>query len=443
MPWQNIGMGDVVIPRQLCPCGGAFGMRYAAGTGRYILWHDSATGKGDRADLGQREFDALGGFKQRIGIIADFATAQHPDEEPYVPYNTVMVNPQFTDPATIVTGVRERPDERPWQGNKGLPSTRPTGELRESCARCGGAIGFRYRAEWADYLLWHRAKGSDTEQNKTVGVDRLRREGTTPFEALVAFADEAHDEDERERQAAMLAQREADRKNPARWPTLQGKRLCATGKLDKWDRVGIERAIIRAGGVWTDKVDRSTDAVVVGVRPGSVKLAAIRRNSIPTLDEAQFAALYQRSLDAANAKPLILDQEFDPVIRPFASRPIAVSAGLDGQRAVGVAGDGRIVVEGRDGLYRIAGEAEPYVGYVTIRDGDGDPARVQAPIPGRITGQPLPKNTAPAYGAGMRQARPDPAPAPAPPKPRARKPRGVVTVEEMIDRERYSRSERR
>lgn len=74
---------------------------------------------------------------------------------------------------------------------------------------------------------------------------------------------------------------------------IAGKRIVVTGILPGLTREDAEARIAYVGGYVEDKVTTSTAYVVVGTRPGKVKLEAAKRFGVPTIDAEQFlTALY-------------------------------------------------------------------------------------------------------------------------------------------------------
>lgn len=76
----------------------------------------------------------------------------------------------------------------------------------------------------------------------------------------------------------------------ARQGPLQGRRVVLTGALPTLSRAEVTALIVAAGGEVATRVNRETDYVVAGEKPGS-KLAAARQLGIQILDEAGLRAL--------------------------------------------------------------------------------------------------------------------------------------------------------
>jgi DNA ligase (NAD+) len=81
-----------------------------------------------------------------------------------------------------------------------------------------------------------------------------------------------------------------------------GLTLVATGRLERYNRQGIEERIRQLGGVVGDSVTKKTSYVIVGVFAGSKADRAVRLR-VPTLSEQEFEALVsERSRLAAGGE---------------------------------------------------------------------------------------------------------------------------------------------
>jgi DNA ligase (NAD+) len=78
---------------------------------------------------------------------------------------------------------------------------------------------------------------------------------------------------------------------------LSGRTYVLTGTLASLTREQATEAIEKLGGKVTSSVSRKTTAVIVGVDPGS-KAEKARELGVPTLDEAEFLALVEKTADA-------------------------------------------------------------------------------------------------------------------------------------------------
>ncbi|HSS11872.1 MAG TPA: NAD-dependent DNA ligase LigA [Acidimicrobiales bacterium] len=74
---------------------------------------------------------------------------------------------------------------------------------------------------------------------------------------------------------------------------LTGTSIVVTGTLEGWSREAAEEAIKTRGGKAPGSVSKKTTAVVVGVEPGTAKLAKAQELGVPILDEAGFAHLLE------------------------------------------------------------------------------------------------------------------------------------------------------
>lgn len=72
-----------------------------------------------------------------------------------------------------------------------------------------------------------------------------------------------------------------------------GKTLVATGKLEHFDRAGIEQKILSLGAKPGSSVSRKTDYVIAGEKAGS-KLDKARELGVPVLSEQQLLAMIQQ-----------------------------------------------------------------------------------------------------------------------------------------------------
>lgn len=73
--------------------------------------------------------------------------------------------------------------------------------------------------------------------------------------------------------------------------SLEGKDIVVTGKLQNYSRQGIVNAIMSKGGTSPSAVTKNTVALVVGERPGMVKIKAAVKRGIPMIDEDQLMTM--------------------------------------------------------------------------------------------------------------------------------------------------------
>ncbi|WP_163548590.1 NAD-dependent DNA ligase LigA [Candidatus Frankia nodulisporulans] len=95
---------------------------------------------------------------------------------------------------------------------------------------------------------------------------------------------------------------------------LDGVSVVVTGTLDGWSRDSATEAVQSRGGKVTGSVSKKTAFVVVGADPGASKYDKARSLKVPVLDEAGFAVLLERGVDAARAvaEPVATDGSAEP-----------------------------------------------------------------------------------------------------------------------------------
>lgn len=74
---------------------------------------------------------------------------------------------------------------------------------------------------------------------------------------------------------------------------LRDKNIVVTGKLMRFDRNQVKHAIISKGGSSSNTVTKTTAALVVGDRPGQVKVSAAILKGIPIITEDDLMAMLQ------------------------------------------------------------------------------------------------------------------------------------------------------
>lgn len=68
------------------------------------------------------------------------------------------------------------------------------------------------------------------------------------------------------------------------FPSLDGKTVVVTGKSNKYNREEIEKLITESGGFVCKSVNIATDYLLVGNRPGKIKLRAARHYNVQQID---------------------------------------------------------------------------------------------------------------------------------------------------------------
>lgn len=109
---------------------------------------------------------------------------------------------------------------------------------------------------------------------------------------------------------------------------LRNKNICVTGKVAGYTRDELGAAIARAGGQLHDGVGPYTNLLVVGERPGAIKLREAIRQNLPrmtadwllrALEAARTAQLAERRAGAAGTARRALN-DASPAIRATAAR---------------------------------------------------------------------------------------------------------------------------
>ncbi len=72
---------------------------------------------------------------------------------------------------------------------------------------------------------------------------------------------------------------------------LQGKRILATGKLQRYSREEIKETIEKYGGIPVTTVSKQTDFIIVGENAGERKLVKARELNIPIISEDEFLTM--------------------------------------------------------------------------------------------------------------------------------------------------------
>ena len=70
-----------------------------------------------------------------------------------------------------------------------------------------------------------------------------------------------------------------------------GKNVVATGKLANYTREGIKSTLRSLGAKPTASVTEKTDYLIIGEKPGGIKLDDARRHGTATITEAEFEAM--------------------------------------------------------------------------------------------------------------------------------------------------------
>lgn len=125
----------------------------------------------------------------------------------------------------------------------------------------------------------------------------------------------------------------AQQRDPRNWPDILDKRVVVTGVLAQYQRKEIARAVEDAGGYHYEKVDEATDLLVVGLRPGAVKINAAKRYRVPTIGDDDFMALLARSVTANIRRKRSYAEKSRPPLG-FSAGPIGVTTPVDIDREV-------------------------------------------------------------------------------------------------------------
>lgn len=72
--------------------------------------------------------------------------------------------------------------------------------------------------------------------------------------------------------------------------SFYGKTVAITGKLENYTRTGIQSRLLELGAYPASAVNRNTDYLLVGAKPGS-KLGKAKALGIPILSEQEFEAM--------------------------------------------------------------------------------------------------------------------------------------------------------
>ncbi len=199
-----------------------------------------------------------------------------------------------------------------------------TNGYADDCA-CGGCLGWYYTGKSREYHFWHIDLGSDVRRDSTVSNAYLAQRGRSPETQLMSSVERWHRED----RVAQLAREEeamlAQQRDPRNWPDILDKRVVVTGVLAKYQRAEIARAVEEAGGYHYDKVDRNTDLLVVGLRPGAVKQREAKSYRVPTIGDDDFMALLDRSVTANKRRQRSYAEKSRPqtVLTNTLNRPVA------------------------------------------------------------------------------------------------------------------------
>ncbi len=72
---------------------------------------------------------------------------------------------------------------------------------------------------------------------------------------------------------------------------LNGKTICVTGTLNRYDRIKIKETIEANGGKAASSVSKKTTFVLVGAKPGQSKIDKAAELGVPTITEEEFEAM--------------------------------------------------------------------------------------------------------------------------------------------------------
>lgn len=161
---------------------------------------------------------------------------------------------------------------------------------------CGGRLAIKRRAGDRSADLTHTSRGGRRAFASDVPV---AANGIPERARLDRWLGQVHAIDEREKGGAMPTTNA-----PAAPPAsdLKGVAICVTGKIAGYTRQSIGAAIAGAGGTNHKEVLPYTDYLVVGERPGGVKLREARLYGVATRDETWLLASIQFSLRLQNQR---------------------------------------------------------------------------------------------------------------------------------------------
>lgn len=431
-------MTQELVPAQPCPCGGELGLNYSSFAERFFVWHRGfrqSIAEPDTTRLTYEEFERLGGNNGRRDMVAGFANQCHynaRESQIEVLAAGIRLGTAFKPPLGEVKEYQAPPFQR----------TRELDTFTDVCS-CGGSYGYTYEVLEDRYILWHRNSPGEPLRSQPIERQYLNA-GLTVQNCVMDHVEGCHRADARDREAAMLAQRRADAAKPENWPDIIGKEVVVTGILQAYTRDQIGSAIRAAGGLSYDRVTSSTKLVVIGVRPGKVKVAEAKRLGIPTMGDAPFMQLLRRSKQVYDERTstkrptafgprfedrravITSDQELDPVVTVRAETGRTTIPG----KPIGFTANGNMVWVLPDTGEFVDGDKRRVLGPIYATDADG----------GLVTLTPdsldqLAQREAVLSRRTERQQ--PPAAKPEPKKPRQ------PTVQELIDRDRFQRTERR
>lgn len=317
----------------------------------------------------------------------------------------------------------------------------------DTCAGCGcgGTLGYRRDRTGLLTHIWH--EGTEGRRSEPIADDWIVRPRRARQIHLLAFAERCHkrDRDELERR-----EREEIMADPTRWPDIIDKEIVVTGKLERYDRVGIERAITLAGGRNADKVTYGTDLLVKAVRPGTVKVRDAARHNIPTIGDVAFMALLERSQKVRERRDFERSQGY--IAGKNSAKVATITTTTNTINTPIPAGPGRMLVDGKPTgpieNFTLVGTEARTGRPVYLRDSDGKAViAVDGGLVEPDTSVVNVKTSTDRFGdvtyEMFRSSRQyaDKTPAPPVAQPPTRRPAGP-TLDELINRERYRRSER-
>jgi DNA ligase (NAD+) len=157
-------------------------------------------------------------------------------------------------------------------------------------ARLVYALGIRFVGErTAQLLATHFGSLKSLSEATLDELAKVQEVGPKVGQSIVEFFSEQTNQEvlHRLQQAEVVVKEE--QKQP-RSTLLEGKTFVLTGAFERWTREEAKRLIELQGGKVTDSVSKKTTFVAAGSEPGS-KLAKAIAIGVPTLDEAQLAAL--------------------------------------------------------------------------------------------------------------------------------------------------------
>lgn len=86
---------------------------------------------------------------------------------------------------------------------------------------------------------------------------------------------------------------------------ISGKRVCVTGVIMGMPRIMVAKAIAKLGGEPVSSVGSTTDLLVIGDRPGAIKVNDSTKYMVQTMTQNEFLNIIQLGDGSYANKPVI------------------------------------------------------------------------------------------------------------------------------------------